>query len=708
IAEQYIPFASGEHLGRVVDRIGLFLVGKPGDRVVVYVDDLRITGTVPTREAYARQTEARWAPVSALREKAFAQLHGILADIRATLESTTFQTEGAKFLAGRVLRQVPEWESRLQAAESSKDLRPTAFEGLRYAMEAGTKTLATIRDVEARNLSFDRVIFYALDNPIVNLRILPRDLVPPARIATDLNLVAAQGEHRSASLIVQALQDLESVRVTVSDLTHESGEAILPADTVDRRVVKAWYQAGTAWDGIAQKRELRILTPELLLYDDALVRVNEETRQNELRLSFPDGDRYWNTEDPEVAQERHPTLLSVEHYPVRDAKILQPTSIPAETLKSYWLTLRTPEQARPGLYTGTVTVASADSELGKLGITVRILPFRLPMPKTYYAPDREFISSIYYRAKLDPERYPQGTISSEYKSEEQLRAEFRDMWDHGIFNPTSYQPFSHLATYLRIREESGMGGMPLFSLGASIGSPETDAQLKEMEARVRRKQAIVSQFGIRELYLYGIDEAQGDRLMSQRRAWAKVRELGARMFVAGYKGHFDQIGDLLHMQVQANVPTREEAAQWHSAGHRILCYANPQTGPENPEVFRRNFGLYLWRMNYDGAMTYAYQHSFGNIYDDFDHATYREHVFSYPTVDGVIPTLAIAGYREGVDDIRYGTLLQSLILEHRDGAKSDMARQAADWIEQVDLNRDLDEVRAEMVEWILRLSDPGD
>ena len=55
-------------------------------------------------------------------------------------------------------------------------------------------------------------------------------------------------------------------------------------------------------------------------------------------------------------------------------------------------------------------------------------------------------------------------------------------------------------------------------------------------------------------------------------------------------------------------------------------------------------------------MDYAYQHQFGpSIWNDFDDVAdhYRDHVFAYPTTDGVIDTVQWEGWREGVDDTRY-------------------------------------------------------
>jgi hypothetical protein len=59
-------------------------------------------------------------------------------------------------------------------------------------------------------------------------------------------------------------------------------------------------------------------------------------------------------------------------------------------------------------------------------------------------------------------------------------------------------------------------------------------------------------------------------------------------------------------------------------------------------------------------MDYAYQHGFGDhIWNDFDHERFRDHVFAYPTSNGIIDTIQWEGFREAVDDVRY---LATLVL----------------------------------------------
>jgi len=134
-----------------------------------------------------------------------------------------------------------------------------------------------------------------------------------------------------------------------------------------------------------------------------------------------------------------------------------------------------------------------------------------------------------------------------------------------------------------------------------------------------------------------------------------------------------------------------------------LCYANPQVGVEDPMSYRRNFGLVLWRAGFDGAMDYAYQHGFHHIWNDFDDRSCRDHVFAYPTVNGVVGTIQWEGFREGVDDVRYVATLEEAFAEAAPD-KGAIAEEARRWLRSLDVPQaDLDEARRQMVRWILKL-----
>ena len=200
----------------------------------------------------------------------------------------------------------------------------------------------------------------------------------------------------------------------------------------------------------------------------------------------------------------------------------------------------------------------------------------------------------------------------------------------------------------------------------------------------------------------------GKRLTCQREAWQAIHEAGGKVFVAGYAGsNFQAMGDIQDLLICAGYPSKREADKWHSRGHKIWCYANPQGGVENPEINRRNFGLLLWKHRYDGAATWTYLSTAGHTWNDFDNPRGRDYNFVYPTMDGVIDTVQWEGYREGVDDVRYVTTLEDAIRKAKasgDPKRVNAASTAERYLEELDVeSRDLDTVRLEMIEHILRV-----
>ena len=124
-------------------------------------------------------------------------------------------------------------------------------------------------------------------------------------------------------------------------------------------------------------------------------------------------------------------------------------------------------------------------------------------------------------------------------------------------------------------------------------------------------------------------------------------------------------------------------------------------------AFRRNHGLYPWSHDYDGFTPYCFMHNYGGVWNHLD-GEHGDFNIAYPTINGLIGTLPLEALREGIDDVRYATLLMQRIEQtRRDGtpeAKA-VADEAFEWIEaEPVLVADLDAVRAKMIEYIKKLS----
>ncbi|MHB8995304.1 MAG: carbohydrate binding family 9 domain-containing protein [Armatimonadota bacterium] len=553
-------------------------------------------------------------------------------------------------------------------------LEPVRFEAFRLQDEA---VMLAATGGGARPWSF------FITKPVTNDRLLSDRWPRQPRLMPRLTLTACPGEYESATFSVYGVRELKDVRLEISDL--KAGAAVLSASCVEPYAVKCWYQAGRGIGDLGQ----RLLTSELLLKDDDLVRVDYLQQANFVR-SRPGASDYLDCSLKSSA--------NLAGLVPRDADKLLPLTIPERTLKQFWLTARIPAGTPAGAYTGQVTVSAEGVSPQRLPLEIMVLPFELADPVLEY--------SIYYRGVLTPDG--KGSISSERKSEEQFAAEMRDLVAHGVVNPTIYQSYDEklLSRVLELREAAGMKGKSVMSLGISTGAPTTPAALEDLRKRVVQYLDFVTRRGYPGLYVYGIDEASGDALKAEREAFKAVHEAGAKVYVACYKDYFPLVGDLLDMPVWAGRPDPQEAVKAHGVGHRIFNYANPQCGVEEPETYRRNFGLVLWQAGYDGAMDYAYQHSFGHEWNDFDNQSYRDHTMAYPAENGVIGTIQWEGFREGVDDVRYlTTLLQAVkAAKAAGGSKAREAAATEAWLTQLKSETsDLDTVRQEMIRRILKL-----
>ncbi|MCK5430750.1 MAG: hypothetical protein KAI94_14825, partial [Anaerolineales bacterium] len=558
----------------------------------------------------------------------------------------------------------------------------------------------------------------------------PFEKPPDGVLSEKVEVIATPGEYEPASVVLFSKEGLSDLMLEPGDLVSES--ASIDSGHVDVRVVKCWYQAGTAWVRQHQLRSVRMLVPELLLKDDSLVKVDYKNRINYVRFDFEDGPRYINMsrldphEDATTSKldpkDRQPDWL-VKNSPIRDSKTLKPFELPAGQYKQIWFTFYVPKKTAPGLYKGSVKITSAGRLIKTLEVNLRVLPFTLADSRTYYNLKKPFTSGIYYKGILcSKKNLSNNSLRGYWKSEKLFRADLENMLTHGVNNPQIYQfdfdkSLETFEQLLKIRQEVGMDNSKLYIHAQSNWGLKTNDDPKAIAKAVREIKAakqVAKKYGCKEFYVYAIDEARGDMVTKQRNIWdAFQKQAGVKIYVAGSMHHkptsFELSGDILDLLVNVAMPKREFADLWHSEGHDIWCYGNPQGGIENPLAFRRNFGLLLWKAKFDGACTYCYSLGYGHPWNDFDSPRWRDHNFTYPTVEGVVDTIAWEGYREAMDDIRYGTTLKQLIAEALSGSamdaeKKSIAKEADAWLEDIDENtRNLDTVRMKIIQYILKL-----
>lgn len=623
-------------------------------------------------------------------------------------------------------------EPERQDIMMSKEGAATTWDGSE-AVSVTAKADAVLKKVTRTG---QRLLLYATP-AITNIPLLPWSDLPeePSDIMT---VRACRGEYEPASFVAYPIQEELEVDVTATDLEGPAGT--IASACVDIRVVKCWYQSG-AGEGYFEppkyveevgEKDIMILentpvnegrsvlTPELLLKDDDLIRTEKWYRQNFAKLQYPDGTSRWLwISAPRLifpdGQIVEPWVMSpdttgkqedqyLEHLPIRDAHTLQPVTIPKRTSKQFWVTVHVPEDALSGRYEGLIELRSQGMLLERMRLAVEVLPFDLeknPLESSIYL---HFFGSKGFIGLVLDETGP-GTAGPDIRSVAQYRAELKNLLAHGVDNPTESVPLEQLETALKVRREVGMNTDILYHTYEGLGG----WTVKPVDVeRLKKVVALAKQYGYEEVYFYGLDEAQGERLKESRPELEKIHQAGGKIFAAGLAttlggDSFEIVGDLQDLMVMSCVPRKEDAEKWHGKSHKLMSYANPQSGFEKPETYRRNFGLVLDYAGYDGGMTFSY-YWFG--WNDFNAMPpYRDHNFVYPTADGVIDTIQWEGYREGIDDLRYLATLRKAITDAEEAGNTEEGAAAKAYLKNLNVDKaNLNNVRDYMIGWIITLN----
>jgi hypothetical protein len=512
--------------------------------------------------------------------------------------------------------------------------------------------------------------------------IMNADIIRTKIEVDNISLRVCKNEYEPFSLLLVSDQPIVDIKI---EWNNFEGESELPDSIMEAFVVKGWYQAGITSKDI--RYDKKKFTQELLLKNDSLVLVDTTTATNFLRIINWEG----NAEYIDISS---PESIFPDSVHVFDSDKLLPFSIDSNSIKQLWFTIKIPDNTIPGIYKNRIDIVVDDTIIKSQQIELEVLPFDLQSSIMTYG--------IFYHGMLKEyiEQY-----SYYRRNEEQLTMELTDLKNHGIKYPTTYNNNDELKKDLTIRKILGFPDDKIFHVDIDLFSnyPETDSEIDSLLSEVKVTKSIIDEMSSGQLYVYGVDEAGGKDLINQRRSWKAVKELGVKMFVAVDRDAINLVGDLLDVAILYGKLNPQQAEQYHSFGNEIFSYHNPQVGQEDPGIYRRNYGLALWKAGYDGAMNYAYFKSYGSVWNDFDDPKkrFREETFVYPTSNDLISTIQWEGFREGVDDVRYLSTLLSKI-DQLKNLEIDVSV-FNEWINEIDPNKNLDQLRNEIIDKILEI-----
>ena len=554
------------------------------------------------------------------------------------------------------------------------------------------------------------------------------DADPAGGVVSDsLAFAAAKGEIEAVSFVVKSDEDVPQVDVVVSALAGDGG-ATIPADAADVASVKVWFRPGGRWMSTWRAdQEHPAPINNLVLHDDSLVRVDWANKVNYLRVDYADGPAYVN-----VSQREQDPPFNDGLEPVRDAAKFVPFDLKANFRQQYLVTWKVPKDAKAGAYKGTVSLVSrpkdgAAQAVKTLAVALEVHPFALPRPRTHYDTSAPYFS--YWMGMPTLGRFVQDCRRLDV-AERKLRAILRNMADHnadlrefGELTVDSTDDYA-LRTLLIARQEgmpadvllnglafenckfvSNHGGVPL----VAEEHPEDYAKvLAAFRERMKTRNAILDRhLGHHRCFYSNGDECSYRETQRCYGFWNIVHELGGLTWTD--YGDPYRCAAFTDMNDVSNFCDYKTAWKWHGGGGRAVTYAGPFTGLENPDVWRRTKGLRYWYADFDGLDEYLLTDN--NRWNDFiPRDRYCRFGIFYRTYDGLVSTLAWEAVREGLDDVRYCTLLRrqaERALASKDDATRRLGREAFVWQDAQDpeLVLDLDAFRRETAKWIVRLTE---
>ena len=617
---------------------------------------------------------------------------------------------------GAVLREwagkIAERIARLREAKDSATEREV-FEVVRDASNAASLAAA-----------IDALPSYRANGPLVALTVdplsqemfLPYHYPQDGELSGRLRIAAARGEYETGSVLVWALRPTKGVSIRISDL--KCGDKVIPASDVDIKIVKRVYQTGGAWQTYHRDPRLRILTPNLLVNDDAMFKVDELRCRNYMRLSYPEGTVYADISDPDA-----PVQFITRHVPLLDAPKLKPLDIDEAGRNQQWiLVFHAPNDAPPGLYKGRLDLTINDrAQEGGLDVLFRILPIDLPdQPSSYENLDQVFFSNVNafkqplcvsHEAKVASARevlvnarahnanHLNGVWSSPSMAKEALAAGF--IPDYLFEAGTRWDKINDWRSYFKntpadkLTLEQKKEGMRL----AKRAFKRRQDFLKSINPDGVPASIFLSESGS---YYRIADE--------QRERGEIAHDLGHIVFAHGGNPNREFGLDVQDLESDAGNPSRERAENWHAVGSAVMSYCYPFPSSENPQMYRRWNGFERYKTyRYDGNMLHGFA---TGTYDEFrddpgGDGNYRNFCIAYKRRNGHIFTLAWEGWREAYDDLRYATKLRQLcipLLYAKDLGLRTEARKALGWLDRQDGSyTDLNALRRGLIDRILAI-----
>jgi len=583
-------------------------------------------------------------------------------------------------------------------------------------------------------------------------------------------LTMAKGEYRSIAILLDPGADINKELTFGNTAFTQDGEE--SSVTLDKYIAPVWYQAGKddsnsdhlEFEFYNNEEGTAWLTQELLLKNEKLIKIVRDA--NEKNMIYYEGKNYLYTikKDMTTTETFRDDWGQVPGYvkisnpyadetfgPYDITKVIDGVekrvgtrynltaddddllifddalSIQSFTLhdeyKLLWGIIHVAKDAKTGLNQATIEIKEGDTLIKQIPLKITVLGYELSESKLDYG--------IYYHGKYESGTPPsvQAIPNTINKTREQQYKDLEDMYAHGLRHPFVELETGRAGYLMDDLEAIGYPNDKFFSWDGNLfARPVTDPQ------KIYDLQQVMEghdYFTDAQLYIGVVDEASTSQISDIKRYIRDVLrgdEWKDKIHVKTWGGVFKSAAELLADGGYLDAPVvsgglsswtipyqlelftqaeEDEKGNWTDAA-TVYKYGDPQTGVEDPEVYRRNYGVTMWQEGFTGGgMDYAWQKQYGFFWNDFDIAytfekNHREEAFTYPTTGlveggkGMVSTIQWEGYRAAITDSRY---ISTLYDRAGEANKEEIDRFIRDDLDTSE-GSDLDAVRQQIIDKI--------
>ncbi len=371
--------------------------------------------------------------------------------------------------------------------------------------------------------------------------------------------------------------------------------------------------------------------------------------------------------------------------------------IPRGRSQRFWLDVQVPENAAPGLYTGSIRIEAADGLTpAAIPLRLRVWPFRLDEPSRilgdYYQSPRPAVTDAEKHARLEKDlrdMRARGATSVglcfgcpveqavlEADGTVRLNLPGDSLYVHFM---NLYRDLGFPAPLVQLTD-SGQAfcGVRKIEFGTPAYAAAYKGFWKAMQAEAKER-------GWPEIIVQPVDEPGWKDAAARERNVALLKLLKQ---IPGLRTEQDGPGDAYFHRgagpwadvwnYNGALGTDEQLRNARRDGRLIMIY-NCDVESWRPEMDRYIAGFFQERAGIDGCYNWAYMSYHGSPYDDLDAKT-GTWMHIYPELDNEPggPSVGWQGFREGVDDLRYVTTLRNTIRRARKSGKAPVLKLAAE------------------------------